>query len=106
MAFFEWGVAIHDLDFEAIRSGEKSKEQVRRELKGMRGKAPPQIVKDYIAFPAARRRAIAGGRHAGDRPRPAHEPDASVAKRRMRPRDPRAARARPATSPARRSARR
>ena len=28
-AFFEWGVAAHDLDFEAIRKGEKSKEQSR-----------------------------------------------------------------------------
>src|SRR3954463_14996969 len=51
MAFFEWGVAVHDLDFEAIRSGEKSKEQVARELKGIRGKAKDQIVKDYIAWP-------------------------------------------------------
>ena len=25
VAFFEWGVALHDLDFEAIRKGEKSK---------------------------------------------------------------------------------
>ena len=50
-AFFEWGVATHDLDFEAIRKGEKSKEAVRRELKGMAGKARAQIVKDYIAYP-------------------------------------------------------
>jgi NADPH-dependent stearoyl-CoA 9-desaturase len=50
-AFFEWGVASHDLDFEAIRKGEKSKEKVRRELKGMAKKARTQIVKDYIAFP-------------------------------------------------------
>jgi fatty acid desaturase len=28
MGFFEWGVAVHDLDRGAIRSGEKSKEQV------------------------------------------------------------------------------
>src|SRR5690242_14407244 len=48
---FEWGVAVHDLDFEAIRSGEKSKEQVRKELKGIAGKARTQIVKDYIAWP-------------------------------------------------------
>ena len=34
-ALFEWGVAAHDLDFEAIKKGEKSKEQLRRELKGM-----------------------------------------------------------------------
>ncbi|MDT4893010.1 MAG: NADPH-dependent stearoyl-CoA 9-desaturase [Pseudonocardiales bacterium] len=52
MAFFEWGVAFHDLDFEAIRRGEKSKAQVKRELKGMAGKARTQIVKDYLAFPA------------------------------------------------------
>ncbi len=26
-AFFEWGVAFHDLDFEAIKKGEKSKER-------------------------------------------------------------------------------
>jgi linoleoyl-CoA desaturase len=51
-AFFEWGVAFHDLDFEAIRSGEKSKEQIKREVKGIRGKARSQIIKDYIAWPA------------------------------------------------------
>jgi len=51
MAFFEWGVAVHDLDFDAIRSGEKSKEQIRRELKGILGKAKSQIVKDYLAWP-------------------------------------------------------
>jgi linoleoyl-CoA desaturase len=51
-AFFEWGVATHDLDFEAIRKGEKSKAAIRRELKGMARKARSQIVKDYVAFPA------------------------------------------------------
>jgi fatty acid desaturase len=51
-AFFEWGVAFHDLDFEALRSGEKSKKQLKRELKGMATKARRQIVKDYVAFPA------------------------------------------------------
>jgi linoleoyl-CoA desaturase len=49
--FFEWGVATHDLDFEAIRSGEKSKAEIRRQLKGMAGKARSQIVKDYVAWP-------------------------------------------------------
>ncbi len=52
MAFFEWGVATHDLDFEAIRTGKKSKAQVKRELRGIREKAKSQIVKDYIAWPA------------------------------------------------------
>ncbi|HEX5376487.1 MAG TPA: acyl-CoA desaturase [Solirubrobacterales bacterium] len=51
MAFFEWGVALHDLDFEAIRKGRKSKAQVKRELAGIREKAKSQIVKDYIAWP-------------------------------------------------------
>jgi linoleoyl-CoA desaturase len=51
MALFEWGVAFHDLDFEAIRKGEKSKSQVKRELKGIAGKAKSQVVKDYIAWP-------------------------------------------------------
>src|SRR6201997_3236699 len=48
---FEWGVAVHDLDLEAIRKGEKSKEELRKELKGIAGKARTQIVKDYIAWP-------------------------------------------------------
>ncbi len=51
MMLFEWGVAVHDLDFEAIRKGEKSKKQLRRELKGIAGKARAQITKDYIAWP-------------------------------------------------------
>ena len=50
-ASFEWGVASHDLDFEAIKKGEKSKEQIRRELKGMARKGRQQITKDYIVFP-------------------------------------------------------
>jgi linoleoyl-CoA desaturase len=48
---FEWGVAVHDLDFDAIRSGEKRKEQVLKELKGIAGKARTQIVKDYVSWP-------------------------------------------------------
>ena len=51
MAFFEWGVALHDLNAEAIRAGEKSREQVVAELKDIGVKARRQVVKDYIAFP-------------------------------------------------------
>src|SRR5438445_2244972 len=51
MAFFEWGVAVHDLNAEAIRSGEKPRAQVAEELKAIGVKARRQIVKDYIAFP-------------------------------------------------------
>jgi linoleoyl-CoA desaturase len=52
MALFEWGVAFHDLDLEALRRGEKSKEQFAKEMKGIWGKARNQIAKDYIAWPA------------------------------------------------------
>ncbi len=51
MLLFEWGVAVHDLDFTAIRAGEKSMKQVRTELKGIAGKARAQMQKDYIAWP-------------------------------------------------------
>jgi fatty acid desaturase len=51
MGFFEWGVAVHDLNHGAIQSGEKSKAQVLEELKAVGVKARRQIVKDYIAFP-------------------------------------------------------
>jgi fatty acid desaturase len=51
MALFEWGVAFHDLDLDAVRSGEKSQKDVLYELKGIWGKARRQIVKDYIAWP-------------------------------------------------------
>jgi fatty acid desaturase len=48
---FEWGVAVHDLDFEAIRKGQKDMKQVKQELRGISGKARTQIQKDYIAWP-------------------------------------------------------
>src|SRR6476646_10355270 len=68
MAFFEWGVAVHDLDIEAIRSGEKSQKQVLSELKGIWGKArqrgrrgcpggpPPELPPGATAQKDARRR--------------------------------------------------
>ncbi len=52
MLFFEWGVAMHDLDLEAIRKGEKSKEALLEDLKGIGVKARKQIIKDYVVFPA------------------------------------------------------
>jgi fatty acid desaturase len=58
MGFFEWGVAVHDLNGDAIRSGEKSKAKMIEELKGIGAKARRQIVKDYIAFPLLSGRAF------------------------------------------------
>jgi NADPH-dependent stearoyl-CoA 9-desaturase len=51
MMLFEWGVSLHDLDLTAIRAGEKDLKEVRKELKGIAGKACTQIQKDYIAWP-------------------------------------------------------
>src|SRR4051812_19909495 len=51
MLAFEYGVAFHDLDLEAVRSGEKSHKEVLKELKGITYKLRLQITKDYIAWP-------------------------------------------------------
>jgi NADPH-dependent stearoyl-CoA 9-desaturase len=51
MAFFEWGVAFHDLDLEAIRKREKPTKDLKRELKGIARKGARQFAKDYIAYP-------------------------------------------------------
>jgi linoleoyl-CoA desaturase len=60
MAAFEWGVALHDLDFDAIKSGQKDKKQVWDELKAIGRKGRRQIVKDYIAYPGLSAGASAG----------------------------------------------
>jgi linoleoyl-CoA desaturase len=60
-AFFEWGVAFHDLDMEALRTRSKPMKQLKRELKGMASKARSQIVKDYLAFPLLSAAVAAGG---------------------------------------------
>jgi linoleoyl-CoA desaturase len=52
MLFFEWGVAFHDLDFDAIKAGEKPMRQVRDELKEIGKKGLNQGLKDYVFFPA------------------------------------------------------
>jgi linoleoyl-CoA desaturase len=60
MAAFEWGVALHDLDFDAIKSGKKDKKQVWDELKAIGRKGRRQIIKDYIAYPGISGAASAG----------------------------------------------
>ncbi|MGU3432944.1 fatty acid desaturase family protein [Actinomycetes bacterium M1A6_2h] len=52
MAFFEWGVALHDLDIDAIRRGEKPMKDLVEDLKGIAVKGRKQIAKDYIGWPA------------------------------------------------------
>ena len=48
---FEWGVAVHDMDIEAVRAGEKPWSEVREDLKGIGKKARAQIIKDYLGWP-------------------------------------------------------
>ncbi len=49
---FQWGVALHDLDLEAIRKGQKDPKEMKRQLKQIAKKGRNQILKDYILYPA------------------------------------------------------
>jgi fatty acid desaturase len=49
---FEWGVAVHDLDIEAIRRRTKDKDELRDQLKVILQKGRRQVVKDYVGWPA------------------------------------------------------
>jgi linoleoyl-CoA desaturase len=51
MAFFEWGVALYDLNTPEMLAGDKPRAQYLGELKGIAAKARGQVMKDYIAFP-------------------------------------------------------
>jgi fatty acid desaturase len=51
-ATFEWGIALYDMELDAVRRGEKSKEQARAELVAFLRKAGRQLSKDYVVFPA------------------------------------------------------
>lgn len=49
---FQWGVMLHDLEFDRIYSGDKSWAQVCADAKLMGAKAMRQVGKDYLLFPA------------------------------------------------------
>ncbi|MDP3968323.1 MAG: acyl-CoA desaturase [Nocardioides sp.] len=48
---FQWGVALHDLDVEAIRKGKKDPKEMTRQLKQIGRKVRRQVGKDYVMFP-------------------------------------------------------
>ncbi len=50
--FFQWGVALHDLEVENLGRDGRSGTQVWSQLKGMGRKMRRQVLKDYVAFPA------------------------------------------------------
>jgi fatty acid desaturase len=48
---FEWGIALYDMELDAVRRGEKSKATARSEMRGFLRKAGRQLTKDYVLFP-------------------------------------------------------
>jgi linoleoyl-CoA desaturase len=51
-SLFQWGVALHDLDIERIRKGEKDPAEMKRQLVQILSKGRNQAVKDYLVYPA------------------------------------------------------
>ena len=52
MVFFEWGVALHDLEVENIVAGRRKLEDNKPLYPGLLRKIRRQAVKDYVLFPA------------------------------------------------------
>jgi fatty acid desaturase len=52
MLGFEWGVAMHDLEFERIMAGEKTWAETKHLHAGLIRKIRNQALKDYLLFPA------------------------------------------------------
>ncbi len=48
---FQWGVALHDLDVQAIRKGRKDPKEMRRQLRQLGRKVRRQFAKDYVIYP-------------------------------------------------------
>ena len=51
-SLFQWGVALHDLDLERIRKGQKDPKEMKRQLRQIARKGRNQILKDYVVYPA------------------------------------------------------
>src|SRR3954452_4623478 len=49
---FQWGVALHDLDLEAIRKREKDPKVMKAQLRQIGQKVRRQLAKDYVVYPA------------------------------------------------------
>jgi linoleoyl-CoA desaturase len=50
--FFQWGVAVHDIDADALREGRMKLADVKPLVRGIAKKAAKQVFKDYVFFPA------------------------------------------------------
>lgn len=49
--YFQWGIALHDLELENVARGRKSLEDVLRETRPLLRKMLRQFAKDYVVFP-------------------------------------------------------
>ncbi len=49
--FFEWGIAIYDVELEKVQAGIKPWEEAKGELRTLWRKARKQLAKDYLLFP-------------------------------------------------------
>jgi fatty acid desaturase len=50
-AFFEWGIAIYDVELERAWRGEKPWREALNQLRRVLSKAGGQVIKDYVVFP-------------------------------------------------------
>ncbi len=48
---FEWGVALYNLDFDALRRGDLTPDDFRRQFREIRRKMRKQLLKDYVLWP-------------------------------------------------------
>jgi NADPH-dependent stearoyl-CoA 9-desaturase len=51
MFVFEWGIALHNLEFERVLAGEKALCETIRQSRPLVRKATRQLLKDYVLFP-------------------------------------------------------
>jgi NADPH-dependent stearoyl-CoA 9-desaturase len=49
--FFEWGIAVYDVELERVWRGEKSWSEALGQLRKVLRKGSRQAIKDYVAFP-------------------------------------------------------
>jgi len=53
---FQWGVGLHDLDIEKIRTGRKDKDELRRQLKETAARSASRRARTICSFPCSRAR--------------------------------------------------
>jgi fatty acid desaturase len=55
---FEWAIALYDIELDAVRRGEKSRDEGWAELEAFARKAGRQVAKDFVLWPVLSGRAV------------------------------------------------